>query len=76
MGREFKTVTLQYFPYINYTQQETKSPQLQDSLDYRILTEVAQHFNFTYVYGFTAKCNVVLLLITTNLCINSEALFV
>lgn len=54
MGREFKIVTLQYFPYINYTHQmETKSPrlQLQDSLDYRILTEVAQQFNITYVYG-------------------------
>ncbi|XP_063600695.1 glutamate receptor 1-like [Penaeus indicus] len=51
MGCEFKTAALQYPPYIKYMQQkETKSPRLQllDSLDYRILTEVAQHFNYTY----------------------------
>lgn len=51
MGHEFSIVTLNYFPYIHYMPEFENSSrlQMQDSLDYRILTEITQHLNITYV---------------------------
>ncbi|MPC99874.1 hypothetical protein E2C01_095319 [Portunus trituberculatus] len=54
MGYELRIVSVPYFPYMNYQRVDGQHPEIPvqalDSIDYRILQNMAKKLNFTYVF--------------------------